>query len=42
MVFDGVPPNAELAEIGVARLSYGNTPYVEVLRALEQNFLKLQ
>jgi 2-methylisocitrate lyase-like PEP mutase family enzyme len=41
MVMDGVPSNAELAEIGIARISYGNAPYVEVLNALEQDFLKL-
>jgi 2-methylisocitrate lyase-like PEP mutase family enzyme len=41
MVFDGVPPNTELADIGVARLSYGNGPYLRVLNALEQDFLKL-
>ncbi len=41
MVMDGVPPNAELAEIGVARISYGNAPYIGVLDALEQDFLKL-
>jgi 2-methylisocitrate lyase-like PEP mutase family enzyme len=41
MVMDGVPPNAELAEIGVARISYGNAPYLDVLNSLEQDFLKL-
>lgn len=41
MVMDGVPHNSELAEIGVARISYGNAPYVDVLRALEQDFVKL-
>jgi 2-methylisocitrate lyase-like PEP mutase family enzyme len=41
MVFDGVPPNAELAEIGVSRISYGNAPYVDVLTSLEQDFLKV-
>ncbi|MEE6176073.1 isocitrate lyase/PEP mutase family protein [Mycobacterium sp. 050134] len=42
MVMDGVPPNAELAEIGVARISYGNAPYVSVLNALEFDYLKLR
>jgi 2-methylisocitrate lyase-like PEP mutase family enzyme len=42
MVMDGVPPNAELAEIGIARISYGNAPYIDVLKALEQDYLKLQ
>jgi 2-methylisocitrate lyase-like PEP mutase family enzyme len=41
MVMDGVPSNAQLAEIGVARISYGNAPYVDVLRSLEHDFLKL-
>jgi 2-methylisocitrate lyase-like PEP mutase family enzyme len=41
MVFEGMPSNAELAEIGVARISYGNSPYVDVLNALEQDFRKL-
>ncbi|SPM43217.1 2-Methylisocitrate lyase and related enzymes, PEP mutase family [Mycobacterium numidiamassiliense] len=41
MVMDGVPSNAQLAEIGVARISYGNAPYVDVLRSLEHGFLKL-
>jgi 2-methylisocitrate lyase-like PEP mutase family enzyme len=41
MVMGDVPPNAELAEIGVARISYGATPYVEVLNSLKQDFLKL-
>lgn len=40
MVFDGAPTNAELTEIGVARISYGNAPYVEVLHSLESDFLK--
>jgi 2-methylisocitrate lyase-like PEP mutase family enzyme len=41
MVMDGVPSNAQLAEIGVARISYGNAPYVSVLSSLEHDFLKL-
>lgn len=41
MVMDGVPSNAELAGIGVARISYGNAPYVDVLNSLERDFLKL-
>jgi 2-methylisocitrate lyase-like PEP mutase family enzyme len=42
MVMDGVPSNVELAEIGIARISYGATPYVDVLSALEQNYRKVQ
>lgn len=34
MVMEGVPPNRRLAEIGVARISYGNIPYVEALKGL--------
>lgn len=34
MVMQGVPPNRRLAELGVARISYGNIPYVEALKGL--------
>jgi 2-methylisocitrate lyase-like PEP mutase family enzyme len=33
---DGVPSNARLSELGVARISYGPIPYVRAMRALEQ------
>ena len=36
MVMDGVPSNARLSELGVARISYGPTPYILAMRALEQ------
>jgi 2-methylisocitrate lyase-like PEP mutase family enzyme len=36
MVMEGVPSNARLAEIGVARISYGPIPYVHAVKALEQ------
>lgn len=34
MVMEGVPANRRLAELGVARISYGNIPYVEALKGL--------
>lgn len=43
MVMQGVPLNRRLAELGVARISYGNIPYVEALkglRALAEQALK--
>ena len=36
MVMDGVPSNARLSELGVARISYGPIPYIRAMRALEQ------
>src|ERR1700720_395265 len=36
MVMEGVPSNARLAEIGVARISYGPIPYIHAVKALEQ------
>lgn len=36
MVMDGVPDNQRLAAIGVSRISYGATPYIEVIRALRE------
>jgi 2-methylisocitrate lyase-like PEP mutase family enzyme len=36
MVMDGVPSNARLAELGVARISYGPLPYIRAMKALEQ------
>jgi 2-methylisocitrate lyase-like PEP mutase family enzyme len=41
MVMDGLPSNAELADIGVARISYGPIPYINAMNALEQDFVKL-
>ena len=34
MIFDGLPLSPRLAEIGVARISWGNMPYVETMAAL--------
>jgi 2-methylisocitrate lyase-like PEP mutase family enzyme len=36
MVMDGVPSNARLSELGVARISYGPIPYIRAIKALEQ------
>jgi 2-methylisocitrate lyase-like PEP mutase family enzyme len=36
MVMDGVPSNDRLAELGVARISYGPIPYIRALKTLEQ------
>jgi len=36
MVMDGVPSNARLSELGVARISYGPIPYIRAMRALGQ------
>lgn len=36
MVMEGVPSNARLAELGVARISYGPIPYVRAMKALER------
>jgi 2-methylisocitrate lyase-like PEP mutase family enzyme len=36
MVMDGVPSNARLSELGVARISYGPIPYIRAVKALEQ------
>src|ERR1700737_3811954 len=36
MVMEGVPSNARLAELGVARVSYGPIPYIRAMTALEQ------
>jgi 2-methylisocitrate lyase-like PEP mutase family enzyme len=36
MVMEGVPSNARLSALGVARISYGPTPYIHAMRTLEQ------
>jgi 2-methylisocitrate lyase-like PEP mutase family enzyme len=36
MFMDGVPSNKRLAELGVARISYGPIPYIETLEALKK------
>jgi 2-methylisocitrate lyase-like PEP mutase family enzyme len=37
MVMEGVPSNTRLAELGVARVSYGPIPYIEAMNALKEN-----
>ncbi|MBV8188993.1 MAG: isocitrate lyase/phosphoenolpyruvate mutase family protein [Alphaproteobacteria bacterium] len=41
MVMEGVPSNDELAQLGVARISYGPIPYVESMSTLRQKAGKL-
>jgi 2-methylisocitrate lyase-like PEP mutase family enzyme len=41
MVMDAVPANERLAEIGVARISYGPIPYINAMTALGQEVAKL-
>jgi 2-methylisocitrate lyase-like PEP mutase family enzyme len=41
MVMEGVPSNARLAELGVARISYGPIPYIRAMKALEQEAKKM-
>jgi 2-methylisocitrate lyase-like PEP mutase family enzyme len=41
MVMEGVPSNDELAQLGVARVSYGPIPYVETMGALRTKAGKL-
>lgn len=36
MVMEDVPSNARLAELGVARISYGPIPYIRAMKTLEQ------
>ena len=36
MVMEGVPSNGRLAELGVARISYGPIPYIRAMKELEQ------
>ena len=36
MVMEGVPSNTRLAELGVARISYGPIPYIRAVKVLEQ------
>ena len=36
MVMEGVPSNARLAELGVARVSYGPIPYSRAMKTLEE------
>ena len=40
-VMEGVPDNRRLAAIGVSRISYGATPYIEVIGALQERTVTL-
>jgi 2-methylisocitrate lyase-like PEP mutase family enzyme len=42
MVMDGVPDNMRLAEIGVARISYGPIPYINAMNALQKEAAAVQ
>jgi 2-methylisocitrate lyase-like PEP mutase family enzyme len=37
MIFDGLPLTPQLAEIGVARISWGSAPYVDAMAALTRD-----
>jgi 2-methylisocitrate lyase-like PEP mutase family enzyme len=41
MVMDGVPENRRLAQIGVARISYGPIPYIAAMTSLQEQAAKL-
>jgi 2-methylisocitrate lyase-like PEP mutase family enzyme len=41
MAMDGVPSNARLAELGVARISYGPIPFLRAMNALKEEALKV-
>jgi len=41
MVMDGVPSNKRLAQLGVARISYGPLPYISAMKALKEDALKV-
>jgi 2-methylisocitrate lyase-like PEP mutase family enzyme len=36
MVMDGLSPAKRLAELGVARISYGPIPYIKAMNALQE------
>jgi 2-methylisocitrate lyase-like PEP mutase family enzyme len=36
MVMDGLSPAKQLAELGVARISYGPIPYIKAMNALKE------
>src|SRR5262249_61817537 len=41
MVMDGVPSNARLSQLGVARISYGPIPYISAMKALTADATKV-
>ncbi len=42
MVMDGVPDNDRLAQIGVARISYGPIPYIQAMNSVQEQAARLQ
>lgn len=41
MVMEGVPSNKRLAQLGVARISYGPIPYIHAMEAIEKQAQKI-
>ena len=41
MLVDGVPSNGRLSQLGVARISYGATPFIDAMDALERDAKKV-
>jgi 2-methylisocitrate lyase-like PEP mutase family enzyme len=41
MVMDGLPDNERLAQIGVARISYGPIPYIEAMTGVQEQAARL-
>jgi 2-methylisocitrate lyase-like PEP mutase family enzyme len=41
MVMDGLPDNERLAQIGVARISYGPIPYIEAMNGVQEQAARL-
>jgi 2-methylisocitrate lyase-like PEP mutase family enzyme len=41
MVMDGLPDNERLAQIGVARISYGHIPYIQAMNGVQERAARL-
>jgi 2-methylisocitrate lyase-like PEP mutase family enzyme len=41
MVMDGLPDNERLAQIGVARISYGPSPYIDAMKCVQEQAARL-
>jgi 2-methylisocitrate lyase-like PEP mutase family enzyme len=41
MILDGVPAHDRLAELGVARISYGALPYIQLMESLQERAKKI-
>jgi 2-methylisocitrate lyase-like PEP mutase family enzyme len=41
MVMDGLPDNERLAQIGVARISYGPSPYIQAMNGVRERAARL-